>query len=45
MYTKPQLERFGSLRELTQFGFDADCDGTTLGIGDVDGTWIGCERS
>ena len=27
MYVKPKVERFGSLRELTRIGFNADCDG------------------
>jgi hypothetical protein len=39
MYSKPMLEKFGSLRELTELGFDADCDG---GInGSVNGTSLG----
>lgn len=33
MYNKPKLERFGSFRELTQLGFDADGDGGFHGIG------------
>lgn len=41
MYIKPTLERFGSLRELTQLGFNADCDGGIYGIGD--GSWFACE--
>ena len=44
MYTKPQVVKFGTLRELTQIGLDADCDGGIVyGIGD--GTWIGCNRT
>jgi hypothetical protein len=27
MYKKPKLERFGTFRELTQLGLDADGDG------------------
>lgn len=27
MYVKPKVERFGSLRDLTRLGTDADCDG------------------
>lgn len=34
MYQKPKLERFGSLRELTLLGTNADCDGGIFGIGD-----------
>lgn len=35
MYSKPKLEKFGSLRELTAIGSDADCDGGIIwGIGD-----------
>jgi hypothetical protein len=45
MYSKPQVQKFGSLRELTQVGFDADCDGGIFGIdGVVDGS-LGCDRS
>lgn len=32
MYQKPTLDRFGSLRDLTQLGMGADCDGGILGI-------------
>lgn len=41
MYTKPKLERFGSLRELTLVGLSADCDGGVYGIGD--GDWFFCD--
>ena len=41
MYEKPQLVRYGSLRELTQLGFNQDCDGGIYGIGD--GSWWLCE--
>jgi hypothetical protein len=35
MYTKPQVVKFGTLRELTQLGWDCDADGVAvLGIGD-----------
>lgn len=44
MYTKPELQKFGTVRELTLQGLDEDCDGgVVFGIGD--GTWINCERS
>lgn len=33
MYSKPKLEKFGSFRELTQLGSDADGDGGFFGIG------------
>lgn len=33
MYSKPKLERFGSFRELTRLGSDADGDGGLFGIG------------
>lgn len=42
MYVKPKLERYGSLRELTLYGFSADCDGGLWGIGD--GDWWRCEE-
>ncbi len=51
MYTKPTLERFGSFRELTQFGFVGSSDGlmqvgaSTVSSGggcDVDGTLAEC---
>jgi len=48
-YTKPKLERYGSLRQLTQIGLDSDCDGGVWGV--VDGSNIGelfgvrCNRS
>lgn len=33
MYERPQVQRFGSLRDLTLVGFDADGDGgVILGI-------------
>jgi hypothetical protein len=31
MYVKPQLVRFGSVRELTQLGAREDCDGGVFG--------------
>jgi hypothetical protein len=44
MYTKPQVVKFGTLRELTQVGTDADCDGGILGA--VNGSNIfGCSRT
>ncbi len=34
MYKKPEVERFGSFRELTQVGWSRDSDGLVfLGIG------------
>ena len=34
MYQKPQMERFGTFRELTQIGFNGSTDGFTIcGIG------------
>ena len=34
MYVKPKVERFGTLRDLTRIGTDADCDGGGVwGIG------------
>jgi hypothetical protein len=32
MYERPQLKRFGSLRELTEAGWDGDSDGWYLRI-------------
>ena len=43
MYTKPQVVKFGTLRELTQLGFDRDCDGGIYGV--VDGTTVFCNRT
>ena len=45
MYVKPQVQRFGSLRELTLIGLDANCDGGVWGITATDGSWLGCNRS
>lgn len=42
MYCKPEVKRFGTVRELTQLGLDRDCDGGVFGI--ADGTWVGCEN-
>ena len=46
MYQKPTLERFGSLRDLTQLGAGADCDGGIFGItgSPGDGSDILCSR-
>lgn len=41
MYERPQLRRFGSLRELTEAGWDGDSDGWVLRIATV--TVTGCE--
>ena len=35
MYTKPQMQRFGSFRDLTRVGFDSDGDGGFLGLANV----------
>lgn len=43
MYTKPSVTDLGTLRQLTQIGTNADCDGGIYGI--ADGTWIGCTRT
>jgi len=52
MYTKPELVRFGRLRELTQLGFSHDCDGGIQGVtvsaattAATDGEWMYCRRS
>ncbi len=37
MYQKPEVQRFGSLRELTLVGFGANGDGGILGSGFLDG--------
>jgi hypothetical protein len=44
MYAKPQVERFGPLRELTLFGAGPDCDGGAFGItgGPGDGSSTKC---
>lgn len=38
MYEKPKVERFGSLRDLTRIGFNADCDGGGVWGNDGDGS-------
>lgn len=43
MYNSPNLERYGSMRELTQLGLNADCDGGIFGIGD--GSWAKCDNN
>jgi len=50
MYMKPELVRFGRLRELTQLGFNHDCDVGIQGVSDsvaaaTDGDWSYCRRS
>ena len=45
MYKKPEIVKFGTLRELTQIGLDNDCDGGLFGISVTDGTWLGCNRT
>jgi hypothetical protein len=45
MYKKPEIVKFGTLRELTQIGLDSDCDGGVFGISATDGSWIGCTRT
>lgn len=44
-YAKPTLEKFGSVRQLTRLGWDADCDGGIWGIGDGSNIseWFGYE--
>jgi hypothetical protein len=42
-YEKPQMERFGTLRELTLLGFGEDGDGGVFGTGFLDGCAIGCD--
>ena len=37
MYEKPQLQRFGSLRDLTLIGLGANGDGGIWGLGWIDG--------
>jgi hypothetical protein len=37
MYQKPEVQRFGSLRELTLIGLTGDGDGGILGTGLIDG--------
>ncbi len=44
MYQKPDLQRFGSLRELTLIGVGANGDGGLFGTGFLDGP-IGADRS
>jgi|HigsolmetaAR202D_1030399.scaffolds.fasta_scaffold187792_1 biotin synthase-like enzyme len=44
MYSKPLLQRFGTVRELTQLGFSQDCDGGIFGIGATDGDWLFCHE-
>ena len=36
MYERPQLKRYGSLRELTEAGWNGDSDGWFLRIADGD---------
>ena len=50
MYVKPEIVRFGTLRELTKIGLDSDCDGGIEGItagvtAATDGSWLKCRRS
>lgn len=37
MYQKPEVTRFGSLRDLTLIGLGADGDGGVFGTGFLDG--------
>jgi len=39
MYQKPEVQRFGSLRELTLIGLGADGDGGLFGSGFLDGPY------
>ena len=50
MYVKPEVVKFGTLRELTQIGVGSDCDGGIAGITTgiataTDGSWLKCRRS
>jgi hypothetical protein len=45
MYSKPMLEKFGSLRELTELGAGADCDGGLFGSGIADGSTLLCNSN
>ena len=50
MYVKPEVVKFGTLRELTRVGLDNDCDGGIAGItagvaAATDGAWLKCRRS
>lgn len=45
MYVKPEVVKFGTLRDLTKIGFDHDCDGGVFGIGATDGSWLKCRQS
>jgi hypothetical protein len=45
MYSKPTLERFGTLRELTLVGLSTNCDGGIFGIGAQTGNGWPCEQS
>ncbi|MFO7260514.1 MAG: lasso RiPP family leader peptide-containing protein [bacterium] len=45
MYVKPRLERFGSVRELTQYGLSTDCDGGIFGVDAARGHWVGCTNT
>lgn len=37
VYEKPELQRFGKLRDLTLIGFGPDGDGGIFGLGFIDG--------
>ena len=41
MYQKPDLQRYGTLRELTLLGLGPDGDGGLFGLGWIDGQTIG----
>jgi len=47
MYKKPEIVKFGTLRDLTQLGWDNDCDlSTAFGITSGDNlTTFGCPRT
>src|SRR5690606_11049390 len=47
MYQRPTIERYGSLRDLTQLGAGADCDGGIFGINGSagDGSSMFCSRN
>lgn len=42
MYEKPELETFGTFRQLTQFGFDSGTDMITMGGTPGDPTNTSC---
>ncbi len=45
MYERPQLKRFGTMRELTKSGWNGEDDGWFLRIAGVTGDNISCSPS